>query len=818
MSYEDLRAQMPGTVNQISKLAQMDMQEGQLEQDFSKLAYMFVSDRAAQLMRYILGFEVVEHEPDGSKAVGVFGFKVGDDYYYIPAFFITNQVRGVDMIFSKKTNMFFPLTEEWIDNIIQRDAIELGDAADAKSVRPDFENPNFDFVRRPSIGAAYGSKTAEARDAEGYDEFEEGKSLFKAAWDAMCTTTAEKLASDPAMQEALAGFVGRIHGKELSKKAESGDLAKWLSEQGGPAAVSTLFDALCSNVKFANAALTVYPSVESLYVHQFRTTAIGCKKAEEPKLRLVEDVEGSTSDADRQRLLVNGFYIDDKRDPQNLSKTYEYDHAATFGTADGVGKYDVLTADGTTQPGWILESIKTQEYPRRKFVVTDPEGKLKMRGITKADKVYAKGQRLADTDGLYDSGIPLSEMAEGYTYLLLDKGGKNCISGFRMNGATFTPGENPKVDGYLSGCYGGDCCCEPCCGGRYGARDGEFDIYKNDPYRDRTGRLLPEHRPGGITSFNGLTLTKGTGKAVIAGDRILVPSNYKAVVLEAPYDVRDKAKEHQPSISLGDLTSLKFEMEKAAFHELSVIKDGPEFYVRVAGFGLSQPYGYKQACMSLNGRLGLSVEDTERLLEKAAEDGEAKVHVHFGKAAQFVGVQMPAPPPEAPGMDPYTGTPVYGPYEQAVQAPFYGAPPVPHGNPLGENIGGEGETQQGYGGSDVRGMPGGNQGEAPMDQEAMDLAAQAGELGQKHVFDYASIGGLAKVYDTGALIDSYIPQFMQAVDRLGRVLFLYYWKNEDFGERYGTSDTVELEDTLRSVFKQFGNLALILRRKTIDAD
>jgi len=815
MSYEDLRAQMPGTVNQISKLAQMDIQEEQLEQDFSKLAYMFVADRAAQLMRYVLGFEMVEHEPDGSKAIGVFGFKVGNDYYYIPAFFINNQVRGVDMIFSKKTNMFFPLTEEWVDNIIQRDTIELGDAADAKSVRPDFENPNFDFVRRPSIGAAYGSKTAEARDAAGYDEFEEGKSLYKAAWDAMCTTTAEKLATDPAMQEAVAGFVGKIHGKELSKKAESGDLAKWLSEQGGPVAVSSLFDALCSSVKFANAALTVYPNIESLHVSRFHTTAVGCKKAEESKLRLVEDVEGSTSDADRQRLLVNGFYIDDKRDPQTLSRAYEYDHAATFGTVDGVGKYDVMTSDGTTQSAWVLESIKTQENPRYSFVVSDPAGKLKMRGVAKADKIYAKGQRLADTDGLYDSGIQLSQMAEGYTYLLVDKSGKNCVLGFRVNGATFTPGENPKVDGYLSGCCYGDCCCEPC--GRYGARDGEFDIYKNDPYRDRTGRLLPE-RGSWRGGFRGLTLTKGTGKATVAGDRILVPSNYRAIVLEAPYDVRDKAKETQPSLSLGDLTSLKFEMEKSAFHDLSVIKDGPEFYVRVGGFGLSQPFSYKQACMSLNGRLGLSVDDTERILEKAAEDGEAKTHIHFGKAAQFVGVQMPAPPPEAAGVDPYTGTPVYGPYEQAVQAPFYGAPPVPHGNPLGENIGGEGETQQGYVSSDVRGLPGGDAGSAPMDPEAMDLATQAGELGQRHVFDYAAIGGLAKVYDTGSLIDSYIPQFMQAVDRLGRVLFLYYWKNEDFGERYGTSDTVELEDTLRSVFKQFGNLALILRRKTIDAD
>lgn len=815
MSYEDLRADVPGTVGQLSKFAQMDVQEEQLEQDFAKLAYMFVSDRATQLMRYVLGFEVVEHEPDGSKAVGVFGFKVGDDYYYIPAFFLANQVRGVDMIFSKKTNMFVPLTEEWVDNIIQRDSIELGDAADAKKVRPDLENPNFDFVRRPNIGAAYASKTAEARDAEGYDEFEEGKSLFKAAWDAMCRTTAEKLAADKDMQEALAGFVGALNGKELSKKAESGDLVRWLSEQGGPAAVSSLFDALCTNVKFANAALTVYPNIETLYVHKFKESANGCKKAEEPKLRLVEDVEGSTSDADRQRVLVNGFYIDDKRDPQSLSKTYEYDHAATFGTVDGVGKYDVLTASGETQKAWVLESVRTQEAPRHRFVVTDPEGTLKMRGIAKSDKVYVKGQRLAEVDGLYDSGISLSQMAEGYTYLLLDKSGKNCIVGFRMNGATFTPGENPKVDGYLSGCCC-DCACEPC--GMYGARSGEFDIYKNDPYRDRAGHLRPEHRSRGDDYFRGLTLTKGKGKAVVAGDRILVPSNYKAVVIEVPYDVRDKAKESQPSISLGDLTSLRFEMEKAAFHDLTVFRDGPEFYIRVEGHGISRPYGYKQACMSLNGRLGLSVDDTERILEKAAADGEVRTHIHFGKAAQFVGAQMPIPPPETPSMDPYTGTPVYGPYEQQVTAPLYGAPPVPHGNPYGENLGGEGETQQGYGGGDMSGMPGGNEGEAPLDQEAMALASQAGQLGQRHVFDYSSIGGLAKVFDTGALIDSYVPQFMQAVDRLGRVLFLYYWKNEDFGERYGTSETVELEDTLRSVFKQFGNLALTLRRKTIDAD
>lgn len=816
MSYEDLIAQVPGEVVQLSKLAQMDVQEEQLEQDFSKLAYMFVADRAAQMMRYLLGFELVEHEPDGSKAVGVFGFKVGGDYYYIPAFFIANQVRGIDMLFSKKTNMFFPLTEAWVDNIIQRDAIELGDATDVREARRDFENPNFDFVKRPNIGASYSSKAAEARDAAGYEEAEDGKSLFKAAWDAMCLTTAEKLRNDPSLQEAVSGFVGSLNGKELSKKAESGDLTRWLSEQGGPGAVESLFDALCTNVKFANAALTVYPDVASLHVSRFSDRAVGCKRAEEAKLHIIEDAKGSTSDADRQRLLVNGFYIDDKRDPQSLSKAYDYDYGATFSTVDSVGKYRVLTSDGTTQPAWFLQSIKTQDKDRGNVVVTDATGTCKMRGIAYADKVYVKNQKIADVDSLYDTAIPLSQMAEGYTYLLLDKSGKNVIPGFRFTGVRYTPGENTKIDGYLST----GCCTDTC---SWDDDGGDFDIYRHDRYRDRDGHLRSsgEHRD----YFHGITLTKNTGKAVTAGDRILVPSNYKALVLDVPYDVCNKwdkdhnkkiLEESQPKLSLGDVTSLRFEMEKSAFHDLTVMSDGPEFYVRIGDMKVSAPYNYKQACQSLNGRLGLSVEDTERLLRKAAEEREVKTHIHLGKAAQFVGVDMPQPPPQTAGMDPYTGTQLYGPYETTVQGQLVGAPPVPHGNPYGENLGGEGETQQSS--ADVSGMPGGNSGAAPIDQEAIDLASQAGQLGQRHVFDCSSIGGLAKVYDTGSLLDSYIPQFMQAIDRLGRVLFLYYWKNEDFGERYGSSDTVELEDTLRSVFKQFGDLALTLRRKAVDVD
>ena len=86
------------------------------------------------------------------------------------------------------------------------------------------------------------------------------------------------------------------------------------------------------------------------------------------------------------------------------------------------------------------------------------------------------------------------------------------------------------------------------------------------------------------------------------------------------------------------------------------------------------------------------------------------------------------------------------------------------------------------------------------------------------MFDQAAIGGLAKVYDTASVVDSYIPDFMDTIDRLGRILFLFYWKHEDFNQRYGSDDVVQMEDRIRNVFKQMGELTLQLKEKAVQKD
>ena len=66
------------------------------------------------------------------------------------------------------------------------------------------------------------------------------------------------------------------------------------------------------------------------------------------------------------------------------------------------------------------------------------------------------------------------------------------------------------------------------------------------------------------------------------------------------------------------------------------------------------------------------------------------------------------------------------------------------------------------------------------------------------------------------LVAEYIPDMRTGLDRIGRLIFLYYWRPEDFAEKYGAEDLTELESLLISSFKRFGDLVLALINKSDD--
>ena len=95
----------------------------------------------------------------------------------------------------------------------------------------------------------------------------------------------------------------------------------------------------------------------------------------------------------------------------------------------------------------------------------------------------------------------------------------------------------------------------------------------------------------------------------------------------------------------------------------------------------------------------------------------------------------------------------------------------------------------------------------------MDLYQLSKTRGNSSLFEHGVVGSLTNTYDSMAMIDKWMPKLEEALDCIGRTLFLFYWKPEDFAQAYGTDDQEHLEDQLVSQFKSLGSLVIQMIQK-----
>ena len=143
----------------------------------------------------------------------------------------------------------------------------------------------------------------------------------------------------------------------------------------------------------------------------------------------------------------------------------------------------------------------------------------------------------------------------------------------------------------------------------------------------------------------------------------------------------------------------------------------------------------------------------------------------------------------------------------------YGDSRVPYmgGPTLRQGPGVEQETQS----MDGRPLTGPRDADGTMlPHHAIQRAMQAAEAGIKEVFDVSVLKGLIDRADISELRRGYISDMVRGMDRVGRLLLLFYWHQDEFEQRYGKDDLQKLEDTLREVFQSQGDLILFLKEKT----
>lgn len=855
--------QSPQTGNPDEMQAPESSNQRQFEDDFGTLAYQFVNDRAPALSPYMLGFEVVDRNDDGSRAVGIFGYKVDDDFYYIPAFFLNNQVRGVDMILNKKTNQFVPLTEKWIDFIVNKHSIRLGSPANS-DVRDTIRNPDLSFVQRPQVGLGKIAEELPWTPAQ--------------AWGYIKEATA-KLLEDASFCEMLSGAVSK---NGIEKSAESKYFKDFMEKVGGPECM-TRFLKTMHDVGFANAALSLYKGAEAFWTDNLKNASIhvACmnKKAEEaPKVRVVDSMEGFAKVAqdtpasdvgepdiplsmeeNARQIVEHSFTIEDDRKDEDVAKVTDDEALVSFerrfNPPDGPGKYNFMMSDGNTREGVILNAVLSPSCDKgNTYVVFEDDGNVlaeasprsvmttdadeKGRDNTDEDlkKLYDRAQSMSDID------IGNSDVRKGKDYLFVDNKG-NAAGPFNIK---FVLADGDHVR-FGTG-YSDNCCFRTSTPSGLEESYGFMDWDLSDRFHGKDGYKkcdpLENRCECGICSPNDfITVGSFSGMPKKTSAGVVIPYDWKALPIKtvdryAPYienesekdralreaKVEEKYEEYKSKYTFASAMDILEQMQSQGIERIKVASDGSAYTVKVSGAkNVHGPMGYKEAAIDLVTRFGMRPRRAFDVLSKAAsEDVRLLVQIpSLNKQAQMgdglVGVSMPAPLEQLPSTDPYTGVPVYqSPYIDVTHGQFTGVPGLPPEGGLtrGINIGGEMERNMGY----AEYPDEHNEaisGALPIDEEARRLAEEAAAAGQRHVFDQAAIGGLVKVFDTANVVDSYIPDFMDTIDRLGRILFLFYWKHEDFNQRYGSDDMVQMEDHLRSVFKQLGELTLNLKEKAV---
>ena len=104
--------------------------DASFEQNFFQLAFAYVRDKIPNLLDYMLGFEVVNKNDEGTQAIGLFKFDVSGRELFVPVFYKNGELKGAELLYNKNQDRFVPNKENWVDALLNTRPEELGAPAE----------------------------------------------------------------------------------------------------------------------------------------------------------------------------------------------------------------------------------------------------------------------------------------------------------------------------------------------------------------------------------------------------------------------------------------------------------------------------------------------------------------------------------------------------------------------------------------------------------------------------------------------------------------------------------------------------------------
>lgn len=754
-----------------------DGKDTSFEQAFSNLAHAYLRDKAPTLLDHEVGFQLLDRNQENTKAVGVFAFKVGSQWIYAPVFFLNGDLKGHELLYVKNQDMFLPLKENWINYLINRKPSILGQGVTKNTTslgatQPDFSqmsrspmkfgsaNPTLKEMMTAAIGTF--AKTATMNTAKAFEEIGGALNLpvfLKQAGLDMLSRLISTCKDAPKIAEAIDQF----HGLAIIKEAV--DLAK--QRRDAPVKVASILDS--APKKTPNASKLVVITYD--YTHQ---TAL--------PPGLDED--------DQEKLLKDKILIKDKRDRDNVSVAYQVQTEQKLFNPNESGLYEVVTAPGDITRCYVAVFPLGAKRRTNFATVVRVDGSPAWIN-TAVSNVWAVSKVEGEEfDKWYDSLSDASSLPKGDNRTLL----------LHKNGDTLAPVRVSK---------------------EYGSSEHDTVSYEVDMATYTRGapvkpKAQDVHDPLNYCEYEHgvrvhLNTSKGSKLRLSMGD-IFVPTTFKKLpctkVKEDKEDDSDNCcvpcpshvsgSEEEPFM-LGNITEI----------QLGILKKTAGLTLRHTGTRVDiEAQVEKKACVereltptqalaSLVGKHGFTEPAARELLEKAAAKRRFECRVKY--AAPYGPPMLTEQGPSAPAMpEPVMGgesimnssVPTQLGVDQAMQVPAMSASNTDREiyNP---NTG--------------------------LDRKTMQTIIDAANSGQREIFDTTMIGSMLRAVRDDTMVDRYMGDLMKGLDKLGRILFMFYWHGDQFAERYGKADMPELEDSLRNAFEMVGDCVLFLKGRELNA-
>lgn len=761
-----------------------DGQDSSFESAFANLAYAYIRDKAPSLLDYAVGFQMLERSQDNRRAVGVMGFKAGGQWLYAPVFFLSGDLKGHELLYMKNQDQFVPMKENWLNYLLNRRPSILGHGVDRNTRRlgvyaPDLQSlqvsPNYKMASwivdvLPALAHA-------ATDALGKPISLDLPGFVRKAG-VPAVRYLQKVAS---YYPQIAAHAERFHGQALV------DAIGAVEKQARSVLQNESIVSANTQPKVTGSVLTKQSAADTEGVSRNGNIRIISKD-----LATFDPPPTDISEEERNRLLRDGVLVKDLRKGEEVSVAYNVMTEQVLTNPSESGLYEVLTKPGVFERCyvqlWPCGPIGTEPYAVIFRADTQSGDKNWMnthpRNIWIGSKIEGK-----EFDKWWDSLPAVTEKlpASQSRYAIIGPQGQGtCI--FRI--------QKSRDDGDVAS-YDVDFARDfqkP--QGFFSKNPSNQDSWQRDDAADYSS-----YRDGERIYITG---KKGTKLRVVRGT-IFVPEGYKLVQVRKETEEERKRREKVDEMCDTPEVDSRQQSDPAPLHPGNLADVQLNLVTKMAALQIyhngneveinRRRMSPMSAFVHLIRDHGFSEKQSTVMLKEAQLKGKRTYRVKYAnwvKQSALVG-----PLGEGPGAP-------------AIPDPNYGADPY-----LGSGV----PTQMGF--EEELRVPGmeratGRQSMlAEPDRQAMQTAEQAAGTGQKEIFDTAVIGGMLKRVREDSMIDAYLGDLMKGLDRIGRILLLFYWHNDDFADRYGKDDMPELEDTLRNTFESLGDLVIYLQKRSI---